>query len=115
MANETKKATSFVKEVLARLVGDDNEALAQKIARKSMSALQGQIATLNARLVDNEADLEDAVELFNDAQYPTEYIRENSMYCSNIAVAQKRVWDAENVVQDTKDSIVTFKGILKDF
>ena len=108
----TKKATLFVNEVLARLKGDDSEALANKISRKAISALQGQVAALDAKQVDDENALEDAQEALNNTIYTTTLFSDNKAYCESIVRAQTTVDNKQDGLDATKASITYFKGVL---
>lgn len=107
--------SSFAKEIVARIAGDGNEVLGQKIARKASSAIKGQIASLEAQLVDAEANLEDAQEDFKTAMYPTKMIKDNALYCQNVIDAQEDVLDREGDVNDIKNSLKTFNALSKGF
>lgn len=110
----TAKLNSFGKEVLARLVGDNNEVLAQKITRKSMSAVNGQIASLNAQLVDAELEVDNAKERLADAKYPASYPSNNQAYCQAVVDASNRLEDAQDKVDAFKESIEFFEGLLAE-
>ena len=56
------KVTNFIKEVTARLKGDEAGVIAAKVERKALSAINGQLAALKAKLVDDETAVEDAEE-----------------------------------------------------
>ena len=109
---ELKKTELFAKEVLAKLKGDGNEALANKIARKAISAFEGQIAALKAKEVDDENTVEDAQEAFANAIYPTSMFSDNKSYCQNIVFHQQLLDAANDILQQTKDSITFFEGLL---
>lgn len=115
MENVIKKGQSFAKEVLARLKGDDAKAIAEKNARKAMSAVEGQLAALKAKEVDLENTLEDAQENLGNAKYPTEMITDNQYYIRNIQKAQELLNKAEEELADVKASIVYFTDLLKSF
>lgn len=114
MENTGKKVNSFVKQVVARLKGDDNEVVAQKVARKAMSALEGQVAALKAQLVDDEQRVEDAQERLDNAIYPTSVFTDNRWYCQNIANAQSELESAKEILTTTQESIEFFTKLLKD-
>lgn len=114
MENTGKKVNSFMKQVVARLKGDDNEVVAQKVARKAMSAMEGQIAALKAQVVDDEQRVEDAQEALDNAIYPTAVFSDNRAYCQRIADAQARLESAQETLKATQDSIDFFTALLKD-
>lgn len=104
----------FVKEVLARIQGNEAEALANKNGRKAINALQGQISSLNYKLIQDEEALENANERLDNAIYPTTSIEDQKSYCQGILNAQEAVDAAEANLKATKDSIAVFTGILND-
>ncbi len=103
-----------MKQVVARLKGDDNEVVAQKVARKAMSAMEGQIAALKAQIVDDEQRVEDAQEYLDNMIYPTAVFSDNRAYCQNIANAQSRLEDAKETLARTEESIKFFSNLLKE-
>jgi hypothetical protein len=114
MENTSKKVNSFVKQVVARLKGDDNEVVAQRVARKAMSAIEGQIAALKAQVVDDEQRVEDAQEYLDNMIYPTSVFSDNRAYCQNIVNAHTQLENAQETLKATQDSIEFFTALLKD-
>lgn len=113
--SEVKKGVSFVKEVVARITGDEDKVIAEKNYRKATSAIKSQINNLEASLVDKEDNLEEAKEALAVAKYPTVLITDRDEYASNILMKRNDVIDAEDDLQETKDKIEYFKTILKEF
>lgn len=115
MTAAEKKAKLFVNQVLARLKGDNDEALATKIARKALSNIQGQIAALEAKLVNDEIQVEEAQEALDTRVYPTTLQGvEPSSYAANIQQADYNLKVAVENQKATQDSIEFFKNLLKD-
>lgn len=69
MKNQTATVMSYVKQVLAIVKGDANEANAAKNQRLATSQIQIQISLLEAQEVQNESKLEIAEEKFKNAFY----------------------------------------------
>lgn len=115
MANEIKKGELFIKEVLARLTGDGHEALAAKISRKSISAIDSQLASLSSKQVDLENSLEDAVEALKIATYPTSVFSSNEDYVKGILRAQQSVDQAKENLEATNKAIEYFNKLLIKF
>lgn len=115
MSTEIKKGKLFVAQVVAKLKGDDAEVLATKIARKGLSAVDAQLASLRAKEVDLEGSLEDAVEALDNAKFPTIMITDNSTYIRGIKDAQTAKDNAESNLEDVKASIKYFEALLKEF
>ena len=116
MENSTvTKGTLFVKEVIARLKGDNAEALGAKIARKAISSVEGQLAALKARQVDLEDQVEDAEEALKVAKFPIEMITDNQGYVSNIRRKLDALEEAKTNLADVKESIKFFEGLLNEF
>lgn len=105
----------FIKEVTARITGDEAGVIAAKNARKAESAIKGQIAALEAKLVDDESRVDDAAETLKTAKFPVNLIRDNQAYVGNIKDAQADLDVATETVEDTKFSIDYFKGLLEEF
>lgn len=106
---------SYIKEVTARLKGDQSEVIVQKNYRKAISAINGQLAAQRARLVDDESAVEDAQEALNNAKYPTELISNNSNYIRDIQSAQNRLDNAEETAANTAATIQYFEALLTEF
>lgn len=115
MSNTLKKGDLFIKEVMSRISGDDKAALAAKISRKAISAIEGQLASLKAKEVDDENAVEEAQEELNNALYPKEMFSNNKSYCEAIVYRQELLEEAEENLKQTKDSIQFFNSILGKF
>lgn len=113
MSNEMKKGELFIKQVIAKLKGDDAEVKAAKISRKALSAMEGQLAALKAKLVDNEDTVDTAKENLDAAIYPTELITDNQRYCQNIVNAQIRLAEEEEDLESVKTQIKNFENLIK--
>ena len=109
----TKSLSLFVKETVARLKGDDAEVLAIKNQRKADSAINGQLAALKAKLVDDESAVEDGEELLNNAIYPNTAITDNQAYVRGISKAHEALEEAKETLENTKNSIAYFENIIK--
>ena len=107
------KVTNFFKEVTARLKGDENGVIAAKVERKALSAINGQLAALKAKQVDDETAVEDAQEAFNNAIFPTAVFTDNRWYVTSIQSAQDRLESAQADLVATMESIAFFEGLLK--
>lgn len=106
---------SFVKQVIARLSGDEAEVTAQKNYRKASSAVKSQLAALEAKLVDDEVKLEEATEALDNAKFPTLSISNNQSYVEKIRDAQADVEDAEEALKQTQESIGYFQKLQAEF
>lgn len=107
--------TNFVKTVIARLKGDDAEVLALKIERKANSALKGQLAALEAKVVDLENIVADREDALNNAIYPSQLFTDNSSYISSIQRAQASLDEAKENLQQVVDSITYFTNLQSKF
>lgn len=106
---------SFIDEVLARLQGDSDGAVAARNARKADSAVRGQLAALEAQRVDDEIALEEAVERLGNAKYPTTPIENAQDYIQSIVDAQEDVDSAQEALDATIESLEYFKALAGDF
>ena len=110
----TKTISIFAKEVAARLKGDEAGVIAAKVERKAVSAFNGQIAALKAKLVDDETRVEDAVEALNNAIYPTSVPTDNSAYISGIVKAQESLDRATELLEETTSTLSYFETMLAE-
>ena len=111
----TTAVTNFVKTVVARLKGDDAEVLALKIERKANSALKGQLAALEAKVVDLENIVADKEEALNNAIYPSTLFTDNSAYIGSIQRAQAALDEAKDNLQHVMESIEYFTNLQSKF
>lgn len=110
-----KEITNFGKQVLARLKGDDAEVLALKIERKASSAFKGQVAALEAKVVDLENIVADKEEALQNAIYPSALFTDNSSYIASIQRAQASLDEAKENLQQAVDSITYFNKLQASF
>lgn len=113
--SEVKKGKLFIKEVIARIKGDDAEVMATKIARKAMVAVESQIAALRSKEVDVESVVEDREEALSNAKFPIEQIRDSQEYIQGISSTQSELDEAKVELENVKESILYFQGLLKQF
>jgi N-methylhydantoinase B/oxoprolinase/acetone carboxylase alpha subunit len=112
---EIKKGQLFIKQVVSKLKGDGVEELAAKIARKALSAVDSQLASLRSREVDLENSLDDANELLETAKFPVTMITDSHFYIKGIQRAQEAKDKAEEDLTNVKESIVYFETLLASF
>jgi hypothetical protein len=106
------KVSNFMKEVTARLKGDEAGVVAAKVERKATSAINGQLAALKAKLVDDETAVEDAQEALNNAIYPIIVFTENSHYVKTILARQEFLDSAVATLDSTKETIAYLENLL---
>lgn len=114
MTETTKDLTSFVKEVISRIKGDDSEALALKNERKARAAINQQVSALENRIVDNEVAVEEAQEKYDNILYPTTLIEDGAAYIKNVKNNYEALEVAKETLEDTKLSLEFFKKLLKE-
>lgn len=107
------KVTNFVNEVVARLKGDTDAVVAAQNERKALSAFTQQISALEAQLVDDEIAVDEAVDVYNNALYPTTKITDTKVYLNKIVSAKSSLDVAEANKQSTVESIAFFKSEMK--
>lgn len=115
MANEVVKGKLFLKEVVARLKGDDAEAKGAKIARKAVGAVEAQIASLKYKKVDLDGKVEEAEEALNNAKFPTDFPSKAEYYIENILEAQKALDQAKENVEANVAASKFFTDLLDTF
>ena len=106
------KVSNFIKEVTARLKGDEAGVVAAKVERKATSAINGQLAALKAKLVDDETAVEDAEEALNNAIFPTSVFTDNSSYVRSIQSHQEYLDGAKATLDSTKETIAYFENLV---
>lgn len=109
------KTTSFVKEVLARIKGDNVAVIAEKNYRKATAGINGQIASLNGRLVEEEEKVDEASENLANAKYPTDVITDVTAYVKKIRDKQEAYDKAVDNLATVKDSLDYYKTLLAGF
>jgi len=110
-----KQVTNFVRTVVARLKGDDAEVLALKIERKANSAFKGQIAALEAKVVDLENTVADKEEALQNAIYPSVLFTDNNTYIRSIQSAQAELDRAKENLEEVTNSIAYFTDLQSKF
>ena len=111
MANVVK---SFAELVVARLTGDDAKVQAHRIERKAKSAFQSQIAALEAKIVDAEMGVEDAIEITNNAIVPNKDIIDGKSYIQEIVRAQENLDTKQEFLNNLQVSLAYFKELYKE-
>lgn len=107
------KIKSYTKEVLARITGDKDQVIAEKNYRKASAQINGQIASLQSKLVEDEQRVEDAQDKLNEAKYPTTLV--DGDYLNDVVEANDQVEYAQAVLDETNKSIAFYKALLADF
>lgn len=105
--------SNFIKEVTARLKGDEQGVLAAKIERKASSAIKSQIAALTSHIVDAESSVEEAEERLQNAIYPTQMITNNNDYIAGIKSAKEDLDEKQTYLSDVKESLAYFESLLE--
>lgn len=111
----SRSTTNFEKEVRSKLNGENTDSKVSKIARKCVSGIEGQIAALKGKQIDDENAVEDANERLNSTIYPTELPTDNKKYCLSIVAAQAALDEAKEQLELTKESIKYFNELLEKF
>lgn len=109
------KTKSFVKEVLARMKGDSVTATAEKNYRKATAAINGQIASLQSKLIQEESRVEEAQEALDNAKYPSEAITSDENYVKGIKDKQEAFNTAKENLDNVTESLKYYQDLLKGF
>jgi len=105
---------SFVKEVIARLEGDDTKVVAEKNYRLANAAVKGQLSTLEGDKVKAEIKVENAEDELKRCKYPTEIIQEGSNYIRRIAANFETLESRKEDLEQIEDSIKFYTELLKE-
>ena len=108
------KVSNFVKEVVARIKGDDATATALKNERKATSAIKQQISALELKEVEAEDELETARTTRNEALFPSESISDSKYYVQNIARAEEALKLKQAALDTVRESKQFYQGLLEE-
>jgi hypothetical protein len=108
------KVKTFVDLVVARLTGDDAQVKAIRIEKKAKSAFKSQIAALEAKIVDAEMHVEEAIEAVNNAIVPASDITDGKRYIEAIVSAQSKLDASQEQLDNLKDSLDYFTNLYKE-
>ena len=114
MAHELEKCKMFAKEVLARISGNDTEATANKIARKSLFAVESQISGLKSALNDKKDELEDKREAVENAIYPASVFETGKAYIEGISRANLAYDQLKEEVADLESQLAFWEKVLEE-
>lgn len=102
--------TSFVKQVVATIQGDDAEAKAQKIFRKADSAFRTQIAALEGETISLEDNVEAAKERLQAALTNNGNVElDRNSYIDDVLRAQNAIIEAEEALEEHLAKIAFLK------
>jgi predicted nucleic acid-binding Zn-ribbon protein len=106
--------SSFVKQFIATVKGDDVTAQAEKVFRQATSALNTQISSLEGDLIGLEDSLSDAKEaLVLKRVNNGNSISDRNSYVSSLFTAKNSVTSAEEALDKHKAKITFLKEELK--
>lgn len=115
MGDVLKQGELFIREVTARLTGDDAGTKAVRIAKKAFSALNSQLAALDSAQVDAEDVVEECEEALKDAKFPKEEIKDGKKYIQGIQDAQNALDKAQQELDNVIESIEYFKKLKASY
>lgn len=113
MSDLTATITSYGKEILARLKGDENQAIAAINERKARSAFKGQISALESKIVDLEDVVAEKKEALENAIYPVTKITNNQDFINQVTDAKNALMGAEELLEDAKTSLAFFQDLAE--
>jgi len=99
-----KDLSSFVKQSIAFIKGDDAEALALKNERLARAAFKMEVNLVDSLIVSLEDAVETATANYEKVFYPTELIDDRKRYMQRIADAKKAKEEAEFNLQEALNS-----------
>ncbi|MDR0582344.1 MAG: hypothetical protein LBG31_05215 [Prevotellaceae bacterium] len=101
----------FLKQVIARIKGDDAKTKAVRITRKCVSAIKAQIAYLESEAENAKIRWEDAEEKRKGVIYPDQLFENSVDYLQAIANAQEEVEKARQRWEAIQQSIRFFTSV----
>lgn len=113
MSDLTATITSYGKEILARLKGDENQAIAAINERKARSAFKGQVSALESKIVDLEDVVTEKKEALENAIYPVTKITNNQNFIDAVMAAKNALVEAEEDLEDAKEALAFFQDLAE--
>jgi hypothetical protein len=112
--------SSYVKQALALVTGDDQTAQAIKNERKVTSYITSQISSLRSKRVDLEDKLETAEENLKNAKYSIKDgkvvpVPNAETYLYNLKEAKAAVEAVTESIEDVDSSIAVYEAELASF
>jgi hypothetical protein len=101
----------FLKQVVARIKGDDAKTRAVRITRKCLSAIKAQIASLESEAENAKIRLEDTEEKRKGVIYPDQLFENSVDYLQSIAKAHDEVEKARQRWEAIQQSIRFFASV----
>ena len=111
----TTQLTSFVKQFVAIIKGDDAEAQAQKEYRRALSALKTQIASLEGDTITFQDKLEEANNNFDSAKVNHgQSITDRNKYVQALLLAKKEVIDAQENLDAHNEKLEVLRQVFDE-
>lgn len=104
--------SSYAKEILARLKGDTDAAIAEKNARRAKNAFNGVVSSINSEIAKAEDVLEQATEDFGNALYPTTLINDSDRFYAGVVHAEGKRKAAEKNLNRLKENLAFVQNLL---
>jgi hypothetical protein len=115
MSTTTKKVSLFVKETLARMKGETDDALALNNQRKAIVVCKQELTALEASKFAVDEAIISAKENLREAKYPvTEINALTNDYLVNIKRAKQSLLGAEDRLEDIDYSIEETQRVLDE-
>lgn len=107
-------AAMFVKEVIARMKGDENEVIAISNYRKAKAGLKTQISIKEGELVDLEEKADNAHRDLQAATFPIDKVENGNDYVVNLISKKNALEEAKDAVADHVETINFLKAKLAE-
>ncbi len=112
--------SSYVKQALALVKGDDQEVLTIKNERKVKTYLKSQISSLENKRVDLEGDQENAEEALANAKYSISdnkiiAVPDAATYLATLKRAEATLESVKDSLADVDTSIAYYTDLLASF
>lgn len=105
----------FVQEVLAQLTGDKDNKVAHRNARMAISAVKGQIASLEGAKVKAENNVELAETKLHEASYPIKELVDVDSYISQLSRKKNELSEAKEKLEQIEETIGFYEELLDTF
>jgi len=110
----TEGVSYFVKQTIALMKGDTDEALALKNRKRAIAGIKAELTQLELLKMDAEQEVEDAEALVKAAKFPVELITDTKSYIFNLKEYLGLLETRQDALDDVNHSIEFQTGLLAE-
>ncbi len=109
------KISNFLRKTKAKLTGDAVSLLAIDNEEKAIPTVDGQIANIQFKLVEQKGKVKDAERELDKAKYPTIAISSGNEFYKKIVDAQKHLDEVKEGYRQLQESLEYAQALKKEF